>query len=110
MDEFLSVVSNLAFLFNSLIMLAIIPFWRVLHASSYIRIALAASNFYFAYIAIRISIVCEQCNGPVSTSTIFMLIGIATAAAGAALIIFENELCERYDLNVKKIMRDNQSS
>lgn len=103
-DALLSLVTNVAFLCNTVIMFMLIPFWKIFHSTSYLRMPIAIANFIFAFRSLQISIYFHMGYAPVSSATIFMLIAIVLASVGSALIIFENELAVRHERDVKKMM------
>lgn len=79
-------------LLNGIAVLAIVPFWKVLHASNYLRIPLAVANFpggsvVFCFISKEEF----DYNTPYMTAT-FVLIALTMFALSAALFIFKNEL------------------
>ncbi len=91
-------------LLNGLVALAIVPFWKILHFSNYLRIPLAVVNF--AGGSIFLSIIFEEgvdLNGPYRF-TAFLLVTLTMFALSAALFIFKNELGLRHELEVKKRM------
>jgi hypothetical protein len=90
-------------LINSLLVFITIPFWKIIHASKYLSIPLALSNFVFGCVLL-IVLTKNQYDPPYMAMRLF-LSSSAMLALSAALFIFKNELgLLRHELEVKKMM------
>jgi hypothetical protein len=100
--DFMGLAVKMCVLTNSLLILMIIPFWKVIHVSKFLRIPLALLNsaggcfFYIAYTEI-------QNNRPYMAMAI-LLISISLFSLSVSLFIFKNELELRHELEVKRMM------
>jgi len=104
MDGFLAVAACMTLLLNGIVVLAIVPFWKVLHSSNYLRIPLAVANFAGGSVVFwLISKMETEYLDPYRDAT-NLLIVLTMFALSAALFIFKNELGIRHELEVKKMM------
>lgn len=91
---FLSIAAYMALIQNALVMLAAVPFWKLLHASFYIRLPLAIVNLLGGTVILWFTQ-----NGYGNTSpywlTMMTLIALGMFALSAALFVFKNELALR---------------
>ena len=103
-DGFLAMAAYLSLILSGLIVLTILPLWKMFHASVFVRIPLAVFNL--AGGSVIYYFICRY--GGVSDSlmwlAILMLMGLSMLALSASLFIFKNELELRHELEVKKMM------
>lgn len=90
---------------SGLIVLVVVPFWRMLHASTYVRLCLAIMNLagacatlFFVFESLDLS-----SRGSMH-SIIFVIMALSMLALSAALFIFKNELGLRNEQEVEKTM------
>ena len=103
-DGFRSVVASISVILNGLLILAIVPFWRILHASNYIRIPLAVLNLIGGLMILwYVGESVIKSYAPYEL-LVLLLISLSMLALSVALFIFKNELGLRDDLEVKKMM------
>lgn len=101
-DGFKIVAMMVSLILNGLIVLVIVPFWKILHASTYVRICLAMMNLAGACAALFF--VFEFGFNRSMQDVIFVLIALSMLALSASLFIFKNELGLRHEREVKKAM------
>jgi hypothetical protein len=100
---FLGLASNLSLLLNGLIVLAIIPFWRVFHVSGYIRVPLAVVNLTGSLINFRYAFfnypqkADRSIDWGNSWFIVVILIGLSMLTLSVALFLFKNEQGLRSD-------------
>jgi hypothetical protein len=106
-DGFRDLAATLALIQNGLVLLMILPFWKMLHASLFIRLPLVLVNlaggavvtwFVFDY-----GVDMDDLSG-LYESIALSLIALSMFCLGVAMLIFKNELGLRHDLEVKKMM------
>jgi len=105
-DGFLSVAASVALLMNGLIVLTLVPLWKILHASIYLRLPIALVNFLGGAVVLKFSIeslIKEHKDAPFQNLTLF-LIALTMLTVFLAMMIFKNELELRHELEVKKMM------
>lgn len=104
-DGFLSVAASVALLMNGLIVLTLVPLWKILHASSYLRLPIALVNLLGGAVVLKFSIdlIKEHNDAPFQNLTLF-LIALTMLTVFLVMMIFKNELELRHDLEIKKIM------
>lgn len=91
---FLSIAACMALIQNALVTLAVLPFWRLLHASSYIRLPLAIVNLFGGGVMLWF-IQLRYGDTPPFWLTTMSLIALSMFAISAALFVFKNELAQR---------------
>ncbi len=101
-EGFKIVAMMLSLILNGLIVLVIIPFWKILHASTYVRLCLAMMNLVGACAALLF--IFEFGSNEYILGIVFALMALSMFALSASLFIFKNELGLRHDLEVKKMM------
>jgi hypothetical protein len=103
-EDFRIIAAFISIIFNGLVIVAIVPFWRIFHASNYIKLPIAILNLSGGLI--MLSFVIEEISdrGNLYETCIFALIALSMLALSAALFIFKNELGIRHELEVKKTM------
>jgi ABC-type glycerol-3-phosphate transport system permease component len=108
-DGFLAMAAYLSLILSGLIVLTILPLWKMFHASVFVRIPLAVINL--AGGSVIYYFICRY--GGVSDSSmwsvILMLMGLSMFALSASLFIFKNELGLQHELEVEKTMEDGDS-
>jgi hypothetical protein len=106
--SFLELAAYLTLLLNGLIVLVIIPFWRVFHVSGYIRVPLAVVNFTGSLINFRYAFFNYPKKADYSIDwsnpwfIVVILIGLSMLTLSVTLFLFKNEQGLRNDLEVKK--------
>jgi hypothetical protein len=105
-DGFLSVAASVALLMNGLIVLTLVPLWKILHASIYLRLPIALVNLLGGAVVLKYSIeslIKEHNDAPFQNLTLF-LIALTMLTVFVSMMIFKNELELRHELEVKKTM------
>lgn len=105
-DGFLSVAASVALIMNGLIVLTLVPLWKILHASIYLRLPIALVNLLGGAVVLKYSIeslIKEHNDAPFQNLTLF-LIALTMLTVFLSMLIFKNELELRHELEVKKIM------
>jgi hypothetical protein len=92
---FLSIAACMALIQNALVTLAAVPFWKLLHASSYIRLPLATANLLGGCLVLWFIAQRYGDAPPPYWLTMMTLIALGMFAISAALFIFKNELALR---------------
>ncbi len=106
-DGFLSVAASMATLMNGLLVLTIVPFWKMIHASKFLTLPLAVANFAGGLVVLWILFKENLHSDPVPyQAATLSMIALTMLVLSAALFIFKNELGLRNDLKVKKRMGD----
>jgi uncharacterized protein YjeT (DUF2065 family) len=95
MDDFLGVAACMALILNALFTLALIPLWKMLHASSYIRVPLAIVNLLGGGVIVWIIYSNGSDEPQPYWFTILLLMATGMFALSAALFVFKNELALR---------------
>jgi hypothetical protein len=106
-DGFLELAATLALFQNGLVLLIILPFWKMLHASVYIRLPLVLINlaggaavFWFVFDnGLELDDLQELFE-----LIALCLIAMSMISLGISMMIFKNELELRHELEVKKTM------
>ncbi len=107
-DGFRFVASAISVILNGLLILAIVPFWGILHASNYIRIPLAVLNLVGGLMLLwYVGESVIKSDDPYEM-LVLLLISLSMLALSVALFIFKNELGLRDDLEVKKMMENGE--
>ena len=89
---------------NGLVILAIVPFWKVLHASNYIKLPLAILNMAGGFVVLWYVVELIMKDRGLYGILPLSLVALSMLALSASLFIFKNELGLRHDLEVKKTM------
>lgn len=106
-DGFLELAATLALIQNGLVLLMILPIWKMLHASMYIRLPLALVNlvggsvvswFVFDYGGNMDDL--QDLYGAIA----LCLIALSMISLSVAMLIFKNELGLRQELEVKRMI------
>ena len=109
-NGFLSLAASIALLLNGLIVLTLLPLWKILHVSNYFKLPVAVLNLLGGLIVSKFLL-----EGLIRDSDMifdrrpnelltFLLIALTMFAVSAAMVIFKNELGTRHELEVKKMM------
>lgn len=103
-EDFRIIAAFMSIIFNGLVIVAIVPFWRIFHASNYIKLPISILNLSGGLI--MLSFVIEEITDRENLyeTCIIALIALSMLALSAALFIFKNELGIRHELEVKKTM------
>lgn len=108
-DGFLGLAATLALIQNGLVLLMILLFWKMLHASLFIRLPLALVNLAGGAV---VSWFVFDHGGDIDDlsglyeSIALCLIALSMFGLGIAMLIFKNELALRHELEVKRMMGD----
>lgn len=93
--EFMAIAANLATLLGGLVILLTVPFWEILHASSYLKFPIAwvnlAGGISWAWYAI---ILVSVDPTPHSGATAFLM-SLSLFSISASFFLFQNELALR---------------
>lgn len=104
---FLGLAAWVSLLLNAFVVLALVPLWKIIHASKYLTIPLGAANFLGGSVVLWF--LYDDClkslssNAPYEVATLSM-IALSMWALAAALFIFKNELELRHEREVEKTM------
>jgi hypothetical protein len=108
-DGFLVLAATLALIQNGLVLLMIFPFWKMLHASLFIRLPLALVNLaggaVVSWFVFDFGLDIDDLSEFIK-STARCLIALSMLSLGVAMLIFKSELGLRHELEVKKMMGD----
>ncbi len=106
-DGFLELAATLALIQNGLVLLVILPFWKMLHASIYIRLPLVLVNLaggaVVSWFVFADGVDLDDLHGLYELITL-CLIALSMISLGVTMLIFKNELGLRHELEVKKMM------
>ncbi len=106
-ERFLGVAACVSLLLNAFVVLALVPFWKIIHVSKYLTIPLGSANFLGGSVVMWF--LYDDClkypssNAPYEVATLSM-IALSMWALAAALFIFKNELELRHEREVEKTM------
>lgn len=103
-DDFISICACMALIQNAVVLLVGLPFWKIFHASNYLKVPLALVNLVGGLIVLKFFFESFMDNETFSTQVILLLIAMSMLAVFLAMLIFKNELELRHDLEVKKTM------
>ncbi len=103
-DGFRFVASAISVILNGLLILVIVPFWKILHASNYIKLPLVIFNLAGGLVLLWYAVESTINGKALSENFVLLLIILSLLALSAALFIFKNELGFQNDLEVKKMM------
>jgi hypothetical protein len=103
-DGFKIVAMMVSLILSGLTVLVILPFWKILHASTYVRLCLAIMNLAGACATLLFAF--ESITWSVSylPGMIFVLMALSMLALSASFFIFKNEIGLRHEREVKKMM------
>ena len=94
-DGFLGIAANMALVQCALVTLAGLPFWKLLHASAFVRLPLAFVNLIGGAIVVWFFIRYDSDDPRPYFFAILSLIALNMFALSAALFVFKNELALR---------------
>jgi len=94
-NDFLGIAANLALLQCGVLTLLAVPFWKLLHASPFIRLPLACVDLLGGAIVLWFIFDHHMEDPPPYMVAILLLIGLNMFAISAALLTFRNELALR---------------
>lgn len=104
---FLGMGAWVSILLNALVVVTLVPFWKIIHASKYLMFPLGAANFLGGSVVIWSMyddyLKYPSSNAPYEVATL-SLIALSMWALAAALFIFKNELELRHEQEVEKTM------
>ncbi len=100
---FLSIAACMALIQNALVTLASVPFWKLLHASSYIRLPLACVNFFGGTVWLWLFFKYGHDDLHPKLVFIFSLKALSMFTLSAALFVFKNELAQREEDKVREL-------
>jgi hypothetical protein len=103
-DGFKIVAMMVSLILSGLTVLVILPFWKILHASTYVRLCLAIMNLGGACATLLFAMESIKWSISYQPGMIFVLMALSMLALSASLFIFKNELGLRHELEVKKTM------
>ncbi len=94
-DGFLDVAASMALIQSGLVTFAALPFWKLLHASAFVRLPLAFVNLIGGAIVVWFVIQYDPDDAVPYVFAILSLIALNMFALSAALFTFNNELALR---------------
>ena len=97
------IVMMISMIHSGMLVLAILPFWRMLHASTCLRLCLAVMNLAGSYVTFYFTIWGFEHGGYVQ-KTVFFLIASSMLALSLALFIFKNELQLRHERDAEETL------
>lgn len=103
LDGFLSVAACMALILNALVTLALIPLWKMLHASAYIRVPLCVINLLGGAVIVGIVFANGSDEASPYWFTLLLLIASGMFTVSAALFLFKNELALREEKMVSDL-------
>ena len=95
MIGFLAVAACMSLILNALVTLALIPLWKFLHASPYIRVPLAFVNMLGGAVIVWHLLANASTEPQPYWLAILLLMASGMFAVSAALFVFKNELALR---------------
>jgi len=98
-EGFLAIAAFMALILNALVTLVAVPFWKLLHASPYIRLPLTLGNLLGGYV-----IIWHLFDNGMDDPKPYWVAALLLMSAGmftlsAALFVFKNELALREEKN-----------
>ncbi len=107
-DGFLWIAHSTALLLNGILVMVVIPFWKMIHSSEYLKMPLAVANLvgglmWYSNLYEIFRYKDSDYSTPYLYAT-YLLIALTMFTLSAALFIFKNELGLRHELEVKKMM------
>ncbi len=94
-DGFLVIAANMALIQCGLVTFAVLPLWKLLHASAFVRLPLAFVNLIGGAIVVWFVIQYDPDDAVPYVFAILSLITLNMFALSAALFVFKNELALR---------------
>ncbi len=94
-DGFLGIAANMALVQCGLVTLATLPFWKLLHASAFVRLPLAFVNLIGGAIVVWFVIQYAPNDAVPYVFAILSLIALSMFTLSAAFFLFKNELALR---------------
>lgn len=91
MEGFLIISAFMALIQNAIVTFAAVPFWKILHASPYIRLPLAIVNLLGGCVILRHFCINQGNTAPFLGSAL-LLMALGMFAVSASLFLFKNEL------------------
>jgi hypothetical protein len=104
-DGFIEVVARMAILLSGLLVLTIVPLWKIIHVSRLLTIPLAVANCVGGLAVLWLLFDDNMhVNSPPYAFAALIMIAFTMLVVSTALFIFKNELGLRHELEVKKMM------
>jgi hypothetical protein len=104
---FFGIAACVSLLLNAFVVMTLVPFWKVIHASKYLTIPLGVFNILGGSVVFRFLyedfLKYRSPNAPYEIAT-HTMIALSMWALAAALFIFKNELELRHEQEVEKTM------
>lgn len=102
-EGFLEIAAYLALMQSGIVTLAAVPFWKLLHASAYVRLPLAAVNLFGGAVVLWHLSEYGLDDPPPYSAALLLLIAMSMLAISAALFTFRNELGLRSEKEVREV-------
>lgn len=103
--EFLVIAAFMSLLMNGLIVLSLVPFWKILHATNYLRIPVAIVHLIGGGVVLKFFFKgLFDSEVPPFENLSTLLISVTMLMVFIAMMIFKNELTLRHDQEVKQAM------
>jgi hypothetical protein len=102
-EGFVEITANLALIVSGIVTLAAVPFWKLLHASPYIRLPLAGLNVLGGAVVLSFLYKNGLDDPPRHFVALMLLISMSMFALSAALFTFRNELGLRSEKEVREV-------
>jgi hypothetical protein len=99
----LAIAAWMALIPNAFVTLAAVPFWKLLHASSYIRLPLACVNFFDCTVWLLLFFRYGHDDLHPKLVFIFSLKTLSMFTLSAALFVFKNELAQREEKKLRDL-------
>jgi ABC-type glycerol-3-phosphate transport system permease component len=103
-DGYLNVAACLALIQSGLVILAILPLWKILHTSLYVRLPLALVNLVGGLVVSWFVLKYGIDDKDLFEAAAVGLIALSMLTVSAAMFIFKNELGLRNEREVKDLM------
>lgn len=97
---FVGVAAMMAMILNALVVLAVVPFWKIFHASAYLTAPIAVVNFLGGFVFCWAISEIGFNDAPAFAIFILGMMTCSMFALAAAMCIFKNELQLRHEREV----------
>lgn len=98
-EGFLEIAAYLALMQSGFVTLAIVPLWKLLHASPFVRLPLAVVNLFGGAVVLWLLYDYAMEDQPPYSFALLLLIALSMLAISGALFTFRNELALREERN-----------
>lgn len=101
---FMEIAAVAASFMNAWVVLAAVPFWRIFHASNHLKIPVAVVNVLGGGVILWFTCDMGTEHAPPFSLVILTLMTSTMFCLSTAMLLFENELDLRHDMEVKKMI------